>query len=258
MPYRSSATSFDDTPWQYDSVNAILKTTYSAADRGIFMDFPNKDFRLIDASTVNSIDWVNRDMYDSAGIPCISYEKRGSYDKNGNQVFNWENTYETKTFIYGLFEKTLTIQNDFGDFTTNGFLYEGDVIQVDLYAGTPPSLFDVVSLRTDGTWEAADQTTASATKMLGVLVVDTQDGRGYVLLEGSLQVQSTTAGDAPYVNGVDHGLPIYLEDATTTGRMNTTVPTARYVRLLGYAYFQSPSNNIWLMRFDPDMSWVEI
>jgi hypothetical protein len=257
MPYRSSATSFGDTPWQYDATNFILKTTYSAIDQGIYMDFGNGIFELKDSSPQTSIDWQNRTTNDTGAVVSIEYGKRNLNDEQGIPVFNWSLGWKTQASVYNLWEKDLNIQGVFGDFNNYGFQYEGDVIQVEVYQGTLPSRYNIVSLRTDGTWEDANQTTASATKMLGVLI-DTDNTYGIVLLEGHLQVQSTTAGDAPYVNGVDQGLPIYLEDATTTGRMNTTVPTSRYVRLLGYAYLNTGQGDIWLMRFDPDMSWVEI
>ena len=105
----------------------------------------------------------------------------------------------------------------------------------------------------------ADQTTASSTKMLGIFV----ESVGYytikILLEGHLQVEDTNNGLAPYVTSLDHGLPIYIKQSTGAGELSTNVPSAKYVRILGYAYHQSTDTpTIWIMRFDPDNTWIDI
>ena len=77
------------------------------------------------------------------------------------------------------------------------------------------------------------------------------------VLEGHLQVEDTNNGLAPFVTSLDHGLPIYIKGATTTGQLSTTIPTKDYVRILGYAYHQSTDTpTIWIMRFDPDNTWI--
>jgi hypothetical protein len=157
-----------------------------------------------------------------------------------------------------LWYKDGTTQESFSDNTQNGYLYEGDVIQGDLWSGGTPTLYDLVYLRDDGTWASVVQTTNSSTKMLGVYVEGTGEMIGAILLEGHLQIEDTNNDVETYVNGVDHGLPIYIRSAST-GVMSTTVPTSDYVRIMGHAYYRNTTDTtIWTMRFDPDNTWIKI
>jgi hypothetical protein len=74
-----------------------------------------------------------------------------------------------------------------------------------------------------------------------------------------VQVEDTNNGLAPFVESLDHGLPIYIRSATTTGLLSTTVPGSKFIRILGHAYHQSiDTPTIWIMRFDPDNTWIDI
>ena len=93
--------------------------------------------------------------------------------------------------------------------------------------------------------------------MLGILLQN-KSGKGFVLLEGHIQVENGSFGNIPYVQNVDHGLPIYIRSGATGG-MSTNVPAADYVRILGHAYYNNTSDDtIWIMRFDPDNTWIKI
>ena len=174
--------------------------------------------------------------------------------------FNWLSDFLAYGNLYSLWYKDIGIAQE--NFSYNNdlaptFFYEGDVIEGTFYTGTAPNLYSLVSLRTDGTWEMVSQTTASSSKMLGIYVGSAGYSTIKILLEGHLQVEDTNNGLAPFVTSLDHGLPIYIKGATTTGQLSTTIPTKDYVRILGYAYHQSTDTpTIWIMRFDPDNTWI--
>lgn len=133
------------------------------------------------------------------------------------------------------------------------------MIEATYYTGASVDLYSLVSLRTDGTWEMVSQTTASSTKMLGIYLETIDAYTCKILLEGHLQVEDTNNDLAPFVTALDYGLPIYIKQSTTTGELSTNVPSTKYVRILGYAYHQSvDTTTIWIMRFDPDNTWIDI
>jgi hypothetical protein len=51
-----------------------------------------------------------------------------------------------------------------------------------------------------------------------------------------------------------------MERISTDPYMTTVVPTTGYVRILGYSYRQNVGTNthLWLMKFRPDNTWVQI
>ena len=82
-----------------------------------------------------------------------------------------------------------------------------------------------------------------------------------ILLEGHIIVSDNNSG-APGVDSLTvPGVPIYLmERISTDPYMTTVVPTTGYVRILGYPYFQNVGTNthLWVMKFRPDNTWVQI
>ena len=74
-----------------------------------------------------------------------------------------------------------------------------------------------------------------------------------------MQVEDTNNDLAPFVTSLDHGLPIFIKKNSTNGELSTVVPDTDYVRILGHAYHQSiDTTTIWIMRFDPDNTWIEL
>jgi hypothetical protein len=177
-------------------------------------------------------------------------------------AFSWLSDFLAYGNLYSLWYKNLGIaQRNFSNNNTISptFYYEGDVIEGTYYTGATVDLYSLVSLRTDGTWEMVDQTTASSSKMLGIYLETIDAYTCKILLEGHVQVEDTNNDSAPYVTGLDHGLPIYIKQSTSSGELSTGVPGAKYVRILGYAYHQSvDTTTIWIMRFDPDNTWIDI
>jgi hypothetical protein len=119
----------------------------------------------------------------------------------------------------------------------------------------------LVYLDTNATWYPVTQNSATAIKMLGI-ACNVAGGAGFVLLEGHVVITDTGTG-GPHVTGADHGLPIYIEDNTTTGQMSTTVPTttggSHVVRVLGHCYWNnSGTTDQWMMKFRPSNDWILI
>jgi len=176
-------------------------------------------------------------------------------------AFNWLSDFLAYGNLYSLWYKNIDAQRlfSYNDILTPTFYYEGDVIEGTYYGGAVPNLYSLISLRTDGTWEMANQTTVSSTKMLGIYLETIDAYTCKILLEGHVQVEDTDNDIAPFVAGLDHGLPIYILKNSTTGELSTTVPNTGYVRIIGHAYHRSvDTTTIWIMRFDPDNTWVEI
>jgi hypothetical protein len=136
--------------------------------------------------------------------------------------------------------------------------YEGEAI-----VGTIDSavqLYDLVSLESDGLWYQVDQTNNKATKMLGICL-DLEVGRELILLEGNIVAHDGNGANSPKIFSVDHGLPVYIKEGTTTGEMDTTMPTngSNYLRRLGHCYYNSSTNSAyWIFKFRPSNDWTII
>jgi hypothetical protein len=90
--------------------------------------------------------------------------------------------------------------------------------------------------------------------MLGIVLPG-----GYVLLEGNIIIHDGTGANIPRIDNVDHGLPVYIKDSTSTGQMDTTLPTTSttYIRRLGHCYYNSTDNAIyWIFKFRPSNDWT--
>jgi len=176
--------------------------------------------------------------------------------------FSWLSDFLAYGNLYSLWYKDIGISQR--QFSVNNtisptFYYEGDVIEGTYYGGAAVDLYSLISLRTDGTWEMVNQTNVNSTKMLGIYLETIDAYTCKILLEGHVQVEDTNNDLAPFVVGLDHGLPIYIKAGSAAGELSTTVPTSKYVRILGHAYHQSSDTpTIWIMRFDPDNTWIDI
>jgi hypothetical protein len=248
MPYRVNSTTFGDSLWNYNPSTQVLKTTYgSGNDVGIYMDFDagTPKYDLVDSAQQTSVAWNTRQLVTpSATVAVVGLE--------------WSNEIKTTSQLYALWAKDLTQIANFGDNATNGYQFEGDVIEGNLDSVAPPTLYDLVYMELDGLWYIVDQTTISSTLMLGIYVRNTGTDKGYILLEGHCQVEYAANGDAPFVlGGFRVGLPLYIEEAAT-GLMSATLPTSGYVRICGHTYWDTGVDDIAIMRFDPDNTWIEL
>jgi len=180
---------------------------------------------------------------------------------NSAIAFNWLSDFIAYGDLYSLWYKDIGIaQRQFSNSPALSptFYYEGDVIEGYYNLGAVPNLYSLISLRTDGTWEMVNQTNVNSTKMLGIYIETINAYTCKILLEGHLQVEDTNNGLAPFVTSLNEGLPIYIKQGSTTGELSTVLPSSKYVRILGYAYHQSTDTpTIWIMRFDPDNTWID-
>jgi hypothetical protein len=197
----------------------------------------------------------------SSTYPNINTQVGELTTPTGIIAFSWLSDFLAYGNLYSLWYKDIDIAQRY--FSNNNtisptFYYEGDVIEGTYYTGATVDLYSLVSLRTDGTWEMVDQTNVNSTKMLGIYLETISGGTCKILLEGHVQVEDTNNDSAPFVTSLDHGLPIYIKQSTTSGELSTNVPGSKYVRILGHAYHQSiDTTTIWIMRFDPDNTWID-
>jgi hypothetical protein len=212
-----------------------------------------------DTTQLQSIDWTNRYLYDSATTPSIQWSSRALTDSVGNSSLDWDvNSYNGKSIFFSYNLKIINdnIQEKFSDVASLGFNYEGEAINGTLDVSV--AQFDLIYLETDGIWYQTTQATADCSKLLGICI---DVGRQIILLEGSLTVTSDNSlTDSPYVQSIDHGLPIYIRDSSGT-QMSTVQPTAtgQYVRILGHAYYNNiTDSNYWTMKFRPANDWYTI
>jgi hypothetical protein len=209
----------------------------------------------IDSSTNVSIDWENKILLDTAGNYSMDWGSRYLYSVGGNNAFVFDNEIFTFSDFYHASLKTKALAQE--GFSSDSSSFAGDIIEANLY--TTVKVSDLVYLEsTDGKWYQVDQTTSTSTKMLGICVIVGKPGNGSVLLEGHVTVNDVDTGVGPYVPGVDHGLPIYIESGSLAS-MSTIAPTTNYVRLLGHAYYNNAGDtHQWIMKFRPDNTWIKI
>ena len=105
------------------------------------------------------------------------------------------------------------------------------------------------------TWMRADATDVNASSgMLGIALQTSAQNNGVdILIAGfveTTEVENTIATT---------GTPMYLRE-NTPGEMSDTIPSGGIVRLVGYCYQNSDEqgNAVFILRFDPDNTWVEV
>ena len=209
---------------------------------------------LYDTTAVISIDWETRQLYDSIGNTSVDYQSRYLYSPIvGNNAFVFDNDIYTYSDLYHASIKTMDVAQE--SFSMDSSSYAGDIIEGTLHSAV--NISDLVYLEAaDGKWYQVNQTSTSSTKMLGICVA--RGKAGSILLEGHVTINDDNTGVGPYVPGVDHGLPIYIESGSLAS-MSTTPPTSNYIRLLGHAYYNNTSaTHQWIMKFRPDNTWTKI
>jgi hypothetical protein len=223
------------------------------------------------ASSVLSIDWGSRTLNDSSGVSAIAWRDRALYTPNATTAIIWSDNTYLSSDVYQRDYKTVATQEAV---STNSAAYLGDVIESDGSATVIDAAVTegmLVYLDTNTTWYPVDQANTRASYLLGIAhnlaslpppPIGRANQTGWILLEGHVVIDDT-AQTGPYVAGADHGLPIYIEDSTTTGTMSTIVPTStggpNVVRVLGHCYQQNTTTTTqWMMKFRPSNDWVEI
>ena len=221
------------------------------------------------APSVLSIDWGSRTLNDSSGNISVAWRNRDLLTSNGTNIgLDWtDNTYLSSDVYQRDYKPVATQDAVSTNYNNPNSSYLGDVIEAD---GTTTFIDSTVTdgmlvyLFTDAKWYPVDQSSIRSTYLLGIAHnVYAPGGTGYVLLEGHVVIDDTSTS-GPYVASAGYGLPIYIEDSTTTGTMSTIVPTttgpgSNIVRVLGHCYQQnSGTSTQWMMKFRPSNDWVEI
>ena len=218
-----------------------------------------------DTDAVSSIDWGARSLTDRFSLSSLDWNSRVLTTPASNTALNWSENDYLDSNVYQRDYKSRVTQNSVSNNLNNAYSsYLGDLIEVDgsdvVFDGAVADGM-LVYLGTDATWYPVTQNSTTATKMLGI-ACNVTAGAGFVLLEGHVVITDTgTSG--PHVTGADHGLPVYIEDNTTTGQMSCTIPSTtggnHVIRILGHCYWNNAGDTtLWMMKFRPSNNWVQI
>ena len=135
----------------------------------------------------------------------------------------------------------------------NSNFYQGTVLYSETAGGT--ITFGQLCYRTNAeTWALADATAiaSSATHMLGICVKSsTATNPTSILINGFVETTN-------YATILKSGEPLYM--ATTPGSITKTAPTTagNIVRLIGNTFWDSNSQGMIVIHFNPDRSWIEL
>jgi hypothetical protein len=228
---------------------------------GSFIAYDEDNVKAIQANV------SKRALFDTSAVTSVNWSGRGLYSPSSILAVDWSDDTILNSNTYQRDYKSRPIQNLVSNNLNNPYTsYLGDLIEVDgnsTFIDSSVSDGMLVYLNTDATWYPVTQNSTTAIKMLGIAFnVDTPSNTGYILLEGHVVITDTgTSG--PHVTGADHGLPIYIEDSTTTGQMSTTLPTTaggnNVIRVLGHCYWQNTgTTSQWMMKFRPSNDWITI
>jgi hypothetical protein len=202
---------------------------------------------LTDTSGNSSINWIGRSQYDSTNNSIIDYS-----GNNGRNIANFRPTIEISSPTTQ--DEFIATTTGFGSIASN---FAGKLIEVGPNIDLAVTASNTVFLDTDGVWKLVDQSTDNTTKLLGICT----NGyvRGAILIDGIVTVTTSSAIiDVPYVRGSNfYGMPVYLTGSQSS--LTTTKPTSGYVRVIGHMYYNSPTTpDYWIMKFNPSNDWYEI
>jgi hypothetical protein len=193
----------------------------------------------------------------TGGLAIPNVLSTGNYQllDSSDVSLNWRGSIaqHIDTIYYFSKKISLTSQRYLAGYTIDNSVpnYEGEIVEATFNS---VSNYQLVFLDTDGDWKPVDQSSDTSTKMLGIALPG-----DYVLLEGNIVAHDGTGANGPRVDNVDHGLPVYIQDGTATGQMDTTLPTTSttYIRRLGHCYYNSTDDSkYWIFKFRPSNDWT--
>jgi hypothetical protein len=193
----------------------------------------------------------------TGGLAIPNVLSTGNYQllDSSDVSLNWRGSIaqHIDTIYYFSKKISLTSQRYLAGYTIDNSVpnYEGEIVEATFNS---VSNYQLVFLDTDGDWKPVDQSSDTSTKMLGIALPG-----DYVLLEGNIVAHDGTGANGPRVDNVDHGLPVYIQDGTATGQMDTTLPTTSttYIRRLGHCYYNSTDySKYWIFKFRPSNDWT--
>ena len=183
---------------------------------------------------------------------------------NSGQLFSVTDSLSGGTVIGGISTTTPSasiqegVSSVYGDMSDWDSLYASGEIIKNVELGEACEWGHCMSLQDSFKWYLADPSEVSVSNtMLGVALETGGEGDFIdVLIKGFVEV--TTWVNNPTMR---NGKPLYLREGGT-GRYSEDAPTSapNVVRLVGYAFQNDStnSNSKFILRFDPDNTWVEL
>jgi hypothetical protein len=243
-------------------VNPLIQNvivTGSLDISGSFIAYDESNVKAIQANL------SKRSLFDTSAVVSVNWSGRGLYTPSSILAIDWSDNNYLDSNVYQRDYKSATTQNTVSSTINNAYSsYLGDIIEVDgvntIINGTVNDGM-LVYLDTDATWYPVNQSSTTATKMIGI-ACNVAGPTGFILLEGHVVIDDSGA-NRPTVTGADHGLPVYIEDSTTNGRMSTTLPTTaggnNVIRVVGHCYWNNTgTSSQWMMKFRPSNDWITI
>jgi len=243
-------------------VNPLIQNvivTGSLDISGSFIAYDESNVKAIQANL------SKRSLFDTSAVVSVNWSGRGLYTPSSILAIDWSDNNYLDSNVYQRDYKSATTQNAVSNTINNAYSsYLGDIIEVDgvntIINGTVNDGM-LVYLDTDATWYPVNQSSTTATKMIGI-ACNVAGPTGFILLEGHVVIDDSGA-NRPTVTGADHGLPVYIEDSTTNGRMSTTLPTTaggnNVIRVVGHCYWNNTgTSSQWMMKFRPSNDWITI
>ena len=182
-------------------------------------------------------------------------------DVNGNAVITGSLLLSGSSLVAGITPIPLagtikdgvtSVLGSLNDWNSN--YYQGDILYSETAGGT--ITFGQLCYRTQNeNWELADATaanSAAAFNMLGICVKSsTSTNPTSILINGFVET-------AAYATIVKSGEPLYM--SITPGSMTKTAPTTvgNAVRIIGHTFWDSNSQGMIVIRFNPENSWIEL
>ena len=225
--------------------------TGAQGDQGIIGATGAQGFQGNDGSAAISNN-VNNNVLTATGTSTINGEGQMTFD--GSKLL-------VTTDVVGGFQNTLStavidggITNVLPEFGWDQQEWVSGEILSAQTSGASVSYGAVVYLENDKMWYNADNTALiPSSSMLGI-ALNTTTGSGDldVLLKGFVATEQVEDLNA------NHGRPMYLR-SNIPGGMSDIIPTTvgEYVRIVGYV-FQNQTVNGFILRFDPDKTWIEL
>ena len=190
---------------------------------------------------------VSNQVLTATGGSTISGESNFTFD--GNTVIGGSSATITTSVVN---QGVSGVYDDLNDWDTA--YVSGEIMKAQAN-GENVSVGECLVLTGGFTWMRADASDVNACSgMLGIALQTSTANSGVdILIAGfaeTTEVESTSATT---------GAPMYLRE-NTLGEMSNTIPGSGFVRLVGYCYNndQEQGNAKFILRFDPDNTWVEV
>ena len=190
---------------------------------------------------------VSNQVLTATGGSTISGESNFTFD--GNTVIGGSSATITTSVV------NQGVSGVYDDLNTWSTAYVSGEIMKGQSNGENVAVGECLVLTSGFSWMKSDQTSEEKAKgMLGIALQTSSANSGVdILIAGfaeTTEVENTSATT---------GTPMYLAE-NRPGEVSDTIPASGFVRLVGYCYNndQEQGNEKFLLRFDPDNTWVEL